>query len=1010
MGEEFLKEIFKNFNLGQKAKVLKLLRDLNLKINGHRTLSTVPNQILINYILQNKNLLIDFYKCVCRAYFNTDENEVLTLILEKPFKKENISGYFAIYALKNTNINFNEVNTLINNKFINNENDLKAINVLGDKDQTVNNKDNKKSGEKKMGKYLGYIEIASNLNAQWDFYNFFPIKYLDGNILKDIPDVKNEFPILGNVNIYTFNPNSNILSNSFKNHNHYIIELNKKDYEENFGRTGELNKTNIKINIDNIINKKYYLYQFNIFYVVTADGLTLNNIDFTKPIQIKEKIYSQNEKVLLRVYNKLIGPFTPKYDRMSDSYSIIAGPEKCNFFYDTYTLPENKELNDYILSLKIGDELTSNIIKIDNNFIKATEDFILDEILFERFNDYFVNLKSNLKENKNIFENIRENIKHSNASIIVKNNQKATEDRINRICNILNDDESFNKQTDKIVTLLSNLLSRSAKNKKSDFDAIIELIKDDTELMKNVLPEYPLIKDDIANKKQQISILQSEIDELNFRAEEIKAKEMDKVLQEQKDLKEEINNLKKEKEEIFREISDKKKKKEYIEEIEELEKTLKELKAENENLNKTKYNTLKNIEDKISEIFNSDLISESIAKSIANDVVSKAIIEASAKAIQEKDKKIYDNKIEASKLLTDKENKLIGNALVNELYNKIKKYRDYDYNDIINILICITQGFITVFSGEPGTGKTSICHIIGNVLGLNCLKDVNRFVVVSVERGWTSKRDLIGYYNPLTQRFDVTGNKIYSSLKILNEEINQGTEKYPMIILLDEANLSPMEYYWADFMDLCDETKFNNSISMGNEENIYIPNNLRFLATINNDHTTEILSPRLIDRAWVITLPVCEDGKAMDLVLDNNVSIVPWDALKKQFSPLGEISLTERIERILSEIYTIFRSANISISTRTDKAIRKYCAIAQELFESDERYKDIIAVDYAISQRLLTKINGNGGKIISEGRYYKDFLDDLYVYLKDKSLNISIKILEDIMKKGKNMMDYYQFF
>ena len=30
----------------------------------------------------------------------------------------------------------------------------------------------------------------------------------------------------------------------------------------------------------------------------------------------------------------------------------------------------------------------------------------------------------------------------------------------------------------------------------------------------------------------------------------------------------------------------------------------------------------------------------------------------------------------------------------------------------------------------------------------------NRYVPVSVEKGWTSKRDLIGYYNPLTRRFE----------------------------------------------------------------------------------------------------------------------------------------------------------------------------------------------------------------------------------------------------------------
>ena len=49
---------------------------------------------------------------------------------------------------------------------------------------------------------------------------------------------------------------------------------------------------------------------------------------------------------------------------------------------------------------------------------------------------------------------------------------------------------------------------------------------------------------------------------------------------------------------------------------------------------------------------------------------------------------------------------------------------NYSKNTIINIAICLTQGFLTVFSGEPGCGKTSICNIFGEVLGLNKIADM----------------------------------------------------------------------------------------------------------------------------------------------------------------------------------------------------------------------------------------------------------------------------------------------
>ena len=67
-----------------------------------------------------------------------------------------------------------------------------------------------------------------------------------------------------------------------------------------------------------------------------------------------------------------------------------------------------------------------------------------------------------------------------------------------------------------------------------------------------------------------------------------------------------------------------------------------------------------------------------------------------------------------------------------------------------------------MISGAPGSGKTSICNILGRVLGLNNIENkikdktlwkdpslANRYMAVSVERGWNSKRDFIGYFNPL---------------------------------------------------------------------------------------------------------------------------------------------------------------------------------------------------------------------------------------------------------------------
>lgn len=125
---------------------------------------------------------------------------------------------------------------------------------------------------------------------------------------------------------------------------------------------------------------------------------------------------------------------------------------------------------------------------------------------------------------------------------------------------------------------------------------------------------------------------------------------------------------------------------------------------------------------------------------------------------------------------------------------------------------------------------------------------------------------------------------------VLNEENNNA--RFPFAVLLDEANLSPMEYYWAEFMRLTDIEERDSKIeergryiNIGTEKDIYIPKTLKFLATINNDQTTEELSPRLIDRAWIIKLPnveVKDIDKSQEEKIGNNPIL--WSDLNSLFN------------------------------------------------------------------------------------------------------------------------------
>jgi len=430
-----------------------------------------------------------------------------------------------------------------------------------------------------------------------------------------------------------------------------------------------------------------------------------------------------------------------------------------------------------------------------------------------------------------------------------------------------------------------------------------------------------------------------------------------------------------------------------------------------------------------------------------------------------------------NKLLVECEELYTREDLITHICELVNLRRDkdvYTRNVIINMLICLTQGFVTVFSGKPGCGKTSICRILGETLGLTNFNDNNiemvfdeyiqfvdrrnenvetsRYIEVSTERGWTSKRDFIGYYNPLTESFDKTNALLYNAFLVMDHEAKDKTKPrhLPYFILLDEANLSPMEYYWADFMNLCEAWRENNSIDLGGGRIFKIPETLHFIATINNDHTTEILSPRLIDRANVIDLPVGEYKKIEETTEDIIIPIC-WEELKDAFGCSecdAELFETENAAKdTYNEIkHYVQDKFGVSISPRTDIAVSRYWTVAKECF-CEEKYfvkakidwedelednqlkqlqgiikngnvsesadnanyelkevsEEIQAMDYAIAQRVLPKLTD-----VSGADAFRSLLD-LCKMLCDKELYKSAGIVADLILRGKST-DFYNYF
>lgn len=331
--------------------------------------------------------------------------------------------------------------------------------------------------------------------------------------------------------------------------------------------------------------------------------------------------------------------------------------------------------------------------------------------------------------------------------------------------------------------------------------------------------------------------------------------------------------------------------------------------------------------------------------------------------------------------------------------------RDYTRNEVINLLTCLMQGYVVTLAGMPGTGKTSLANILADVLGLS-KNGANRFCEVAVEKGWTSYKDFIGYYNPFTKTMEKANAGVFEAFERLDTEARAELQDIaPFLFLLDEANLSSIEHYWSPFLRACDTfRKRATQLSLGGPDELVVPSWVRFIATVNFDHTTEELSPRFLDRSWIITL----DPQPIDF-MENDVTDPMTDiAVEYPFS-YGKLMdvfgvrqddvISTKLRIKTKEVFDVFAKNASPLSRRSQSMIRDYLGTASRLMDMGTAETTYAPVDFAVSQKLIPSINGPAEKV-----------EKLLQELADISgLGRTTSRIEHMLKVG-NDSGYYQYF
>lgn len=280
----------------------------------------------------------------------------------------------------------------------------------------------------------------------------------------------------------------------------------------------------------------------------------------------------------------------------------------------------------------------------------------------------------------------------------------------------------------------------------------------------------------------------------------------------------------------------------------------------------------------------------------------------------------------------------------------------YSKEDMAQFVAGLGATKLTILQGMSGTGKTSLPKIFIEAIMGNC-------EIVEVESSWKDKNELLGYYNEFS--------KIYTPKKftqaLYKARFNQNNIYF---IVLDEMNLSRIEYYFSDFLSLMENEEDKREIKLLNVKlkkkiesesfdydelkdghTIQIPKNIWFIGTANRDESTFEISDKVYDRANTMNFnkrapKVKEYGEVKSprflsytefrAMLDAAKSSVDFD--------IDSYGIFADVEKILSKY-------NISFGNRISRQMEDFVKVYISCFDNPKE-----RINEAVEKILLSKV------------------------------------------------------
>ena len=282
---------------------------------------------------------------------------------------------------------------------------------------------------------------------------------------------------------------------------------------------------------------------------------------------------------------------------------------------------------------------------------------------------------------------------------------------------------------------------------------------------------------------------------------------------------------------------------------------------------------------------------------------------------------------------------------------------------------------LVVLAGISGTGKSELPRCYAEGIGMHS-------VILAVQPRWDSPQDLFGFYNYLEERYKATE---LARAMVQFERFNRSQWALPkgwdydrsdrmLLVLLDEMNLSRVEYYFSEFLSRLETRRgidLNNSEARAKAEialemgsltegekpiRLFPGQNVLFSGTMNEDETTQALSDKVLDRSCVLRFgrpkEITEHEKKQPIPpTSEGLTYEHWESFLKDDLPSED---KEKVNGWINKLNDAMAQLDRPFGYRVAHAIQRYIANYPGWVPNRVN----LAMADQIEQRIMPKLRG----------------------------------------------------